>query len=49
MKTIGTLKIKIKIDLSIWDAVKLRIAGIGNLSKQKKITIEEMINENSRY
>ena len=37
-------KIKIRIELSFWEALKLRIAGIANMvsKSNKKIKIEEL-------
>jgi len=41
---IGTLRVKVKVEMSLWDAIKLRIAGMDKPFK-KKITIDELIKE----
>lgn len=42
---IATLKLNIDIDIKLWDAIKMRIAGLSAMleKKKQKITIEQLI------
>jgi hypothetical protein len=46
---IGQMRVGIRVDITLWDAIKMRIAGIGQLIKKTstKVTIDDLI-EKSR-
>lgn len=39
--TVGILTVKVDVKLSLWSAIKMRIAGVSRINKQ--ITINELI------
>ena len=43
MARIEKITIKIDVKLSLWSAIKMRIAGIGNINKHKLVTMEEQL------
>lgn len=44
-KTIGVLSVDLKVKLTLWSAIKMRIAGINNvLNKKKPIKIGKRLN-----
>jgi hypothetical protein len=45
VKQVDTLSIKVEVDLSLWSAIKLRIAGVHFLDKHHKVTIQELIDK----
>ena len=44
-QTLGCVRLKIAVDLTLWSAIKLRIAGIAKAGKKRKVTIQELIDE----
>jgi len=40
---VSTISVKIRADFSLWDALKMRIAGLPWMQKHRKWTIEELI------
>ena len=45
MATIGKLQLVVEVKLSLWGAIKLRIAGMHSAKNHVKVTIQELIDK----